>query len=932
MIVSLFPFQQKAVKDLRLKVATALRNYRYSLEMNNPDPQVVSLQAPTGAGKTIIMASFIESVLFGSDQYQDQPEAIFVWLSDSPSLNEQSKEKIDLKSDRIKLSQCVMIEDENFDMEMLEDGHIYFLNTQKLSATGKLGRLSDNRQYTIWETLENTAREKWDRLYFIIDEAHRGMLGDEGGRATSIMQRFIKGSKPFNLSPMPLVVWMSATPQRFNQLVGNATSTLQKVVIHPNEVKASGLLKDRIIITYPENSKKHSLMSVLKAATEEWIDKCRHWYQYCYEQHYGQVNPVFVVQVLAGKNNSLSDTDLDEVISCIEETTKVPFKEHEVVHTFGSTGTITINKLPVHHINPSDITDDNRIKVVLFKENLSTGWDCPRAEAMMSFRHAEDATYIAQLLGRMIRTPRQSRILVDESLNDVRLFLPLFNADTVGRIIDELQATEGGELPTIVDEESLDRREYVTWTARNPRAKVVQDNKSGYLDFYSDQSTKKDSAQKQNQPDASNPSQALKTEDSDENNQTSTAFVLKPSPVSKPNSEQEKEDLQLTLPFKFDREKVIKFINDQAYLSFSVRTAKISNYLKSLLQLSGLLTRTGLFKGANDEVMADIVEMIRNHSERLKREGRYGELSANVTNFKLSLKIYNAFGEQISNTTQTSLFMAAESDIDRQLRSADASLGACGISNAYGRKYFDDDHPNSYKVDCILFAIDEHCNELLNQYAKKKFNQFNDDYRRKIAQKNESVVKEYKEIVKNSDLVAKLNFTLPQTLAIKLDQDGIIYQNHLYADEKGESRIQLDSSWEVDVLNEEFKRADFVCWLRNFKRSPWALCIPYEQNNEIKAMYPDFLIVRQEEDSYVVDILEPHDPSRTDNLGKAKGLAEYAKQELKIGRVQLIRKTKGLSSKFVRLEMNDSNVREKVLRAMTNEELNHLFEVYGITF
>ena len=62
-------------------------------------------------------------------------------------------------------------------MEKLQDGHIYFLNTQKLGKTGNLGKHSDNRQYTIWETLENTAKKKADRLYFIIDEAHRGMQG-----------------------------------------------------------------------------------------------------------------------------------------------------------------------------------------------------------------------------------------------------------------------------------------------------------------------------------------------------------------------------------------------------------------------------------------------------------------------------------------------------------------------------------------------------------------------------------------------------------------------------------------------------------------------------------------------------------------------------------------------------------------------------------
>ena len=46
---------------------------------------------------------------------------------------------------------------------------------------------------------------------------------------------------------------------------------------------------------------------------------------------------------------------------------------------------------------------------MFFKMALSTGWDCPRAEVMMSFRRAEDHTYIAQLLGRMVRTPLARR-------------------------------------------------------------------------------------------------------------------------------------------------------------------------------------------------------------------------------------------------------------------------------------------------------------------------------------------------------------------------------------------------------------------------------------------------------------------------------------------------------------------------------------------
>ena len=415
----LFPFQTLAVRDIRMKIDMAVENYT-----KTSVPQVISLQAPTGSGKTIIMASLVEEIFFGNEQFSEQPDAVFVWLSDSPILNEQSKQKFELKADKLKFGQCISIDAESFDKEELEDGYVYFLNTQKLSKSSNLTKHSDGRQYTIWETIENTVKNKGNRLYFIIDEAHRGMKGKEAGKATSIMQKFLKGSKEDGLSAIPIVIGVSATADRFNKLIGITDSTLHKTIVPPDSVKSSGLLKDLIIINYLETENE---MAVLQAATDEWMEKCRHWYNYTYEQHYKNVNPVFVIQVESGTEGTISKTNLNDVISKIEERAGKQFEENEVVHTFGSVGDLTINGLKVPYIEPTEITDNRKIKIVLFKENLSTGWDCPRAETMMSFRRANDATYIAQLLGRMIRTPLQMRIQVDNYLNDVRLFLPYFN-------------------------------------------------------------------------------------------------------------------------------------------------------------------------------------------------------------------------------------------------------------------------------------------------------------------------------------------------------------------------------------------------------------------------------------------------------------------------------------------------------------------------
>lgn len=919
----LFPFQDRAVAELRMKTVEAMGSYH-----RTKTPQVISLQAPTGAGKTIIMAAFVEDIYFGSEHYAEQPEAIFVWLSDSPDLNEQSKEKFQLRADKLRFDQCVTIEDASFDMEMLEDGHIYFLNTQKLSKAGNLSKHSDKRQYTIWETLENTAREKSDRLYFIIDEAHRGMQGKEAGKATSIMQRFLKGSPDLGLSAMPLVIGISATAARFTQLVGDTTSTLSKCIVTANQVRSSGLLKDRIVITYPDDPQKTNDMAVLQAATDEWQKKCAHWYQYSYEQHYAQVNPVFVIQVLAGHKGTVSDTDLDDVVAKIEERLGTRFREYEVVHTFGSTATLVINGLSVHHVEPSDITADKRIRVVLFKENLSTGWDCPRAETMMSFRRAEDATYIAQLLGRMIRTPLQCHIQVDEYLNDVRLYLPYFNQATVKNVIDELQNTEGGEIPTVIDEEALERTTYTTWTVRPSKKKQDAPNPDQlqldhFGNFISSGANQENEAEQE--PEGgfrqSHPQQ-----------EPTPLYPIRPKAEQEPEPALEPQGEQITLPgaAPIDREAVIKHINELGLLTYVVRTTRVSSYLKSLLSLASLLTQFNICATAGDEVRSEVTDMIHDYAEKLRGSGKYDDLASLVMSMKLSIKVFDVFGDPLESGSSFNTLLS-ENDLDRQLRLADAKLGGYGFPNTYGRRFLDASDPSIYKIDCILFAADDDCMAALSTYAEKRFHDLNDKYRRLVVRKSDQCKQQYHTIIADGDVVSKHNLTLPETVLVRVDEDGTEYYDHLYADETGRSKIKLNG-WETGVLEEEARRPGFVCWLRNPSQTRWALCIPYEIGGEIKAMYPDFLIVRRDEaGEYIIDILEPHGGQYADNLGKAKGLAQYAENEPGIGRVQLIRQGKDPAGKprFKRLDLSKGAIRDRVKKAVNTDELDHIFDDCG---
>ncbi len=101
MKVTLFDFQEDALADLHKKLAQA------RVFASTDNPQVISFSAPTGAGKTVVMTALFEEILFGAPDLEAQPDAVILWLSDMPELNEQTRLKIEAQSDRIRVRQLV---------------------------------------------------------------------------------------------------------------------------------------------------------------------------------------------------------------------------------------------------------------------------------------------------------------------------------------------------------------------------------------------------------------------------------------------------------------------------------------------------------------------------------------------------------------------------------------------------------------------------------------------------------------------------------------------------------------------------------------------------------------------------------------------------------------------------------------------------------
>ena len=74
-----------------------------------------------------------------------------------------------------------------------------------------------------------------------------------------------------------------------------------------------------------------------------------------------------------------------------------------------------------------------------------------------------------------------------------------------------------------------------------------------------------------------------------------------------------------------------------------------------------------------------LLNLSGNYVNGLHEAGKYDELTKQVMEMKLSVQIFDVFGEKIQSDNRIDMFTASESDLDRQLRVADAKMGGCGF-------------------------------------------------------------------------------------------------------------------------------------------------------------------------------------------------------------------------------------------------------------
>jgi len=821
--MELKPFQETAAQDIMAKLDKARDS------VASGDLEAIILAAPTGSGKTITLAQVIDYTFGGGDSISARPNTVFLWLSDSPELNTQSKNKLLGSCDHLPYYKMITIESENFKDDELQPGHVYFINTQLLGKDKLLTKEGggDFRNTTFWQTVARTIARAPQDFVLIIDEAHRGATATDRNR-TTIMQKFIVGSPADGMLPVPLVLGMSATPQRFNTLLGSTSRTQRPINIDPEEVRVSGLLKDLILVHNPRTNVAGDL-TLLEEAARTWKSFTKQWEDYCVkEKEEDIVRPILVVQVEDGTEGVLTRTSLEDVLRVIERQTG-SLAVNEIVHCFQDSAELSISGKIIRKLEASRIQESPDAKVVLFKTALSTGWDCPRAEVMMSFRRAEDPTSIAQLVGRMVRTPLARRIGTNEVLDTVELFLPHYNREAVEKVLENLRnPTDGLGVRAELAAETY---------GRNPEFAKVFAHLS-------------------------------------------------------------------TLP------------------TYAVSRIPKMSEVKRALRLAGLLMHEGLNQDADEEMREIFLKKLKELRDKyaetvaewgsVLREG--GEIEVDA------LKVVVG-PMSIAGSITTRMTLSVE-NIEQLFDSAGRTLAAGeGLHRTYWKKFHDHEHPNAAKLEIIAIMDQLETVPTLEKFAREQFGEWWNKHKAGIKKLSASVRARFNELIQSSGKAAAQDWELPDRIVEK--KEGSVLEKHLFCDADGTFFADLNT-WEAELLADEMKKKDFVCWLRNMDRRDWAFCVPYEMGGVTKPFFPDFAVVRKTSKGFVVDILEPHNDSYVDALPKAIGLAKFAEEHgEEFGRLIFARK-KGEKWEFA--DMCDKATREKTLKTQPGSDIGGLFD------
>ena len=364
-------YQEKAVRQL---VDTAVN----LLGLSGNRRQVV-LKAPTGAGKTVMASEMLATLTEELQSRSDLPfrQVAFIWIAPN-RLHQQSYFKMKNFFTETKLLKPVMFDELDQSDGIIHQGEVLFVNWESINSKNNL-IVRDNEQGLSLYDIARKTREENIPIIVVIDEEHL-FWTKTADKSKAVLEKI----------NAKVEIRISATPKTKAEYLVNID---RQEVIREEMIKEGVLLNPDVTSGYANDI----------ALNEHLINKAlekRQQIADAYKKEGVNINPLLLIQLPNDTTDAMTADDtkiMEQVVQYLDVMQGINTDNHRLA--------VWLSK---QKTNLEDIErNDNITEVLLFKQAIALGWDCPRAAVLLIFRKLTSDTFTVQTVGRILRMPEQ---------------------------------------------------------------------------------------------------------------------------------------------------------------------------------------------------------------------------------------------------------------------------------------------------------------------------------------------------------------------------------------------------------------------------------------------------------------------------------------------------------------------------------------------
>lgn len=374
-------YQQKAVHDLVEKTIELLSLLGHR--------KTLIFKAPTGAGKTVMASQMLNDLTEELQSRGDSPyqQVAYIWIAPN-KLHQQSYFKMKDFFSETHLLRPVMYDELDQSEGYIQPGEILFVNWESINKEKNVMVRDSEQSMSVYEITRRTQEEHGLPIVVVIDEEHL-FWSKSADKSAKVLQQ---------INPK-VEIRISATPKSHSD---NVVNIPREHVIKEEMIKKQVIMNPDIAKGFNDESELNQ--HLISKALEK-----RNQLAEAYKKAGTNINPLLLIQLPNDTSETMSSEDL-----AIAEQVKAYLGEVKGITTGNGRLAIWLSKEKENLDNLE--APDNLAEVLLFKQAIALGWDCPRAAVLLIFRKLQSDTFTIQTVGRILRMPEQ-KFYPEELLN-----------------------------------------------------------------------------------------------------------------------------------------------------------------------------------------------------------------------------------------------------------------------------------------------------------------------------------------------------------------------------------------------------------------------------------------------------------------------------------------------------------------------------------